>query len=862
MKILIFIILCLFTINAISADITFNNTDGLFKFENESGIFIKTSYIGWGPNWKWDAPKIKQIDTDKNNKKIQLNFKRQDVKSDVSININKSNIKYNYQHKFNKSFSDTIGGGVEFNLDYLPQIRNYGAKEPKLLPNNTGWVWEYKTGKVIKVVFSPEVSKIYFEKGNKSKIRVLFFSDKIKEGRGNTSMTINFPAKLSIASFNETDTENDTSSWFEESLSPIDSFIDLSSLNEKPAGTHGFVKAVADGLQFNDGTPARFFGTNVQANSLFRANKGLIKQHAKRIAKLGFNLVRLHHHDSSWVNPSIISKGNTTQEINTSALDNYFLWVKILRDEGIYVWVDLQVQRPWLEGDQIPGWDTDMESQSKNGMNVAKGFVYLNKRMQELSKKFNEELLTRINPYTKLALKDDPAVMAIMITNENDITYHYGNTFLKDKNHPYHQALFDDEVKKFAAKSGLPVKQVGQTWKPGPSKYLLNDIEARFNKDMIKHLRDLGVKVPITTTSLWGRNSTLFSLPALTTGDMIDAHSYTTEGVFKKGPLQKDPNFDSNFLHLLGQGQVVNKPFSITEYNVGEKSDLDNAYIPTVMVGSMAAFQGWDAIMLYGYSQDGFNGWRASPWSSYTHPAIMGVIPAMALLYREQHVAPAIKTIVLAPNTDELFNKNLSAKTSVTIRTALEQHRMVVAMPKTTILPWLKASKFTKDMLVIRDLNKSMLPENQNFIVSDTGEIKRNWRDGIMTINTAKSQLVMGRIGGRVIKLKDITVVAETPEAVIIFSSLDQEVIRASKRILVTAVAKVAKIRIKRKSYYISEPVKAKITFPSIYKGVRLVALLPDGREGNSQVLKRNNEGEYSFVISEKDKTHWYVITR
>lgn len=652
-----------------------------------------------------------------------------------------------------------------------------------------------------------------------------------------------------------------SSVWNTYALNPNISFLDLSYLNDKPAGKYGFVKSVNERFKFIDGSIIRFFGTNVQAHSLFIKDKNLIKLHAKRLASLGFNLVRLHHHDSFWVIPSLIQEDNTTQNINANALDSYFWWVKCLRDEGIYVWVDLEVQRPWREGDRIPGWETDMAPTSKKGMNVGKGFIYLNKRIQELTKKFNKEFLTRINPYTQLALKDDPAVMGIMITNENDLTHHFGNTFLKDKNHPYHQSLFDKEVEDFADKSNLQSYKLRETWKSGASKYLLNDIEARFNKNIIKHLRSLGIKVPITTTSLWG-NSALFSLPALTTGDMIDAHGYVDSGKFKRSPLKKNPRYEPNFLHWIGQGQVIDKPFTVTEYNSNGRSDLDNAYIPVISVAAMASFQGWDAIMLYGYSQHGFNDGRLSPWSSYTHPAIMGVIPAMAMLYRKGHVSPAEKTVVLAPENDDLFTKNLSPKSSIAMRTALEQHQMVVAMPKTKILPWLLPSNIPKDAIVIRDLNKSMLPENQDFIVSDTGEIKRNWSEGIMTINTPKSQLVMGQIGGRVIKLDDVTMKAATDEAAIIFTSLDKKSLRTSKRVLISAVAKVEKIINKSKSYYISEPVNAEIIFSSTQKGLRLNALLPDGGEGRSLPLSRNKSGNYSFVLSEKDKTHWYVITK
>ena len=858
MRILIFVFIYISTNIVFAIEFSLNNKDGLFEIRNTDGIFINSKYIGWAPNWKWDGPKTLHKNSNVNIKELNLEFRKQGIKSNVKVEKNKANIKYYFYHQFNKEHFNTIGGGIEFNFDLLSQIQTNGATSPYILPDNSGWRWEFKPNQVIKVDFSRSISKIYFEKGNKTKIRVIFFSGKIKKGHKKTVMTITMPGGTSVLPFNIAETILKThSSWLESSIDPLDSFVDLSYLNDKPAGKHGFVKAVGDKFIFSDNTPIRFYGTNVQAHTLFIKNKGLIKQHAKRIAKLGFNLVRLHHHDSPWVNSSLISKGSTTQNINLKSLDSYFWWVKCLRDEGVYIWVDLQVQRAWRKDDHIPGWETDMASSAKNGMNIGKGFIYLNKRMQELTRKFNEEFLTRINPYTQLALKDDPAVMGMMITNENDITQHFGNNFLENKGHPHHQALFDEKINMFSKKTGFLSHKLRKTWKAGPSKYLLNDIEARFNIDMIKHLRALGVKVPITTTNLWGRYGSLYSLPALTTGDVVDAHGYAGNNI-----LKTNPHFDFNFLHAIGQAQVVGKPATVTEYNIDERSVFDNAYIPTIAMASMAAFQGWDAIMLYGYSQDGFKGQRISPWSSYNHPSIMGVMPAMALLYREEHVRQAEKVVVLAPASDELFTKKLSPQTSAAIRTVLEQHRLAVAMPKIKRLPWLLPSDIPKDAIILQDLNKDMLPANQDFIVTDTGEIQRNWQKGILTVNTEKSQLVMGRVGGRLIKLNDVTIKSKTSEAVIVFTSLDKKPIGASKRILVSAIANVAKTRKKRKDIYLSEAVNAEIILSSIHKGLRIVALLADGREGEILEMRNNKKGDYLFSLSEKDKTHWYVITK
>src|SRR5262249_39086819 len=144
--------------------------------------------------------------------------------------------------------------------------------------------------------------------------------------------------------------------WYPETLGWDKWPIDVGFMNERPAGKHGRVKADGEGLRFEDGTPVRFWGANLQAYALFRGKKDDVANQAKRIAALGYNLVRLHHHDSDWVSPNVFEKGATTQKLDDAALDALDWWVKCLKDEGIYVWLDLHVGRQFQKGDNIEGF--------------------------------------------------------------------------------------------------------------------------------------------------------------------------------------------------------------------------------------------------------------------------------------------------------------------------------------------------------------------------------------------------------------------------------------------------------------------------------------------------------------------------
>ncbi len=95
-------------------------------------------------------------------------------------------------------------------------------------------------------------------------------------------------------------------------FSPYDVPVDISFLfrNEKPAGRHGFLKAIGDHFEFEDGTPARFWGTNFNGGGNF-PEFAYSEKLALRLAKTGINIVRFHQLDAEWNTPNIFqfSKG-------------------------------------------------------------------------------------------------------------------------------------------------------------------------------------------------------------------------------------------------------------------------------------------------------------------------------------------------------------------------------------------------------------------------------------------------------------------------------------------------------------------------------------------------------------------------
>jgi hypothetical protein len=82
---------------------------------------------------------------------------------------------------------------------------------------------------------------------------------------------------------------------------------------------------------------------------------------------------------------------------------------------------------------------------------------------------------------------------------------------------------------------------------------------------------------------------------------VIDAHSYGGNGQLEKNPLTSDGMID-----WIGAAQVVGKPLTVTEWNAEPFPLPDRHSLPLYIAGT-ASHQGWDALMQYAYSQQGFN---------------------------------------------------------------------------------------------------------------------------------------------------------------------------------------------------------------------------------------------------------------
>ncbi len=191
---------------------------------------------------------------------------------------------------------------------------------------------------------------------------------------------------------------------------------DLSWLNHKPAGKYGFISVGTDGHFYAGTERIKFLGVNFTASSCF-PQKTQAEAIAKRLAKFGINIVRLHFLDNMWGLSVFGPAGSytTTRSFYTDALDRLDYFISKLKENGIYVNINLLVGRNFLPGDGLPESINQLDWKQKQ----VPAMFY--QPMIDLQKEYATNLLTRTNPYTSLAYKDDPAIAMVEIVNEHGL---------------------------------------------------------------------------------------------------------------------------------------------------------------------------------------------------------------------------------------------------------------------------------------------------------------------------------------------------------------------------------------------------------------------------------------------------------
>lgn len=191
--------------------------------------------------------------------------------------------------------------------------------------------------------------------------------------------------------------------------------LDLRYLNENYAGEHGYIGLSDDGESFirEDGEAIRFWPVN-GGGSTRRMSDEELAWHARFLAKQGVNMNRWH----GSLNPT--GKGTDIFELDTAEAKAVWRWVAAMKKEGIYT----TISPFWAHNGHMGGWvPEEWGIEGYKDKDALWEVMYFNDRLKEAYKTWVKYLYTETNPYTGIALKEEPAVALIQIKNEDGVFF-------------------------------------------------------------------------------------------------------------------------------------------------------------------------------------------------------------------------------------------------------------------------------------------------------------------------------------------------------------------------------------------------------------------------------------------------------
>lgn len=357
------------------------------------------------------------------------------------------------------------------------------------------------------------------------------------------------------------------------------SALDFSAPLDAPAGKYGPVITGPNGqFVFRDRPeiPVRFYGANFVGDSQL-PDKKTAEELADRFATLGFNVVRFHHHDNEIYDRS----GREPSRILPERMDRLDYLIACLKKRGIYYTTDVYVSRRNIPSSELGGMETIKTPREY------KALFYVDDRVYADWKRWAEAFLGHVNPYTGLALKDDPALITLSLVNE-------GNP----------ESVWDASPRS----TRLYQKQFKEWQKNNPNgkfaQFLSHVAVKRFG-EMKNTLRELGCKTLLSDQNFVNRLALAADRKHY---DFVDNHAYWDHPRFAEKPwsLPVLPNqynaisTQSSVPGILFPTRLFGKGFTVSEFDYANPN-IYRAAGPA-LTGAYAAFQNWDGLFPFAYS--------------------------------------------------------------------------------------------------------------------------------------------------------------------------------------------------------------------------------------------------------------------
>ncbi len=286
---------------------------GTLRIRNRNADVVRTSYAFFEAGYRWADTDIRLTRTSGDADAIDaieaaLEIAALGVRGTSRLTLEQTETTatatLRWQLSLSRHVVDVSGGGLDLRGALVPAL--WGGKAPVADVSADGRQLTVGRGdSALRFELDGDAAAFSMLPGMPGVVRLVLLAGTIERGTRQVTMRVTLPAGGQIATASAARHPVPGPSWSGPALVHDAWPVDLSFLQDAPAGKHGHVRADGESLVFADGTPARFWGTNLSAYALFERDKAAIARQARRISAMGFNLVRLHHHDSGWVTPNI-----------------------------------------------------------------------------------------------------------------------------------------------------------------------------------------------------------------------------------------------------------------------------------------------------------------------------------------------------------------------------------------------------------------------------------------------------------------------------------------------------------------------------------------------------------------------------
>ena len=559
-------------------------------------------------------------------------------------------------------------------------------------------------------------------------------------------------------------------------------------------------------------------------------------------AKRGVNLVRVH-------GALFDSKG----EVDSKKVLHAIEVVEAMKAEGIYthfsiyfpLWLNPSPSTQWLQG--------------YDGNQHPFAALFFNRDFQEQYRGWWTALLTTPSPAPGRRLVDEPAVMALEVQNEDSFFFWtFATKNLPEEQWRLLEGRFYDWLvlrhgsieKAFVHWKGLKVEQdapgdgrIGfrplwnvfneKTVRDQDTVRFLFELQAKFYEETVRFLKSLGYKGLITASN-WTTASAAVLGPieklSYTKGDFLDRHGYfganhkgeNAAWSIRAGHTTSDrsalrfdaeaPDQPRQFVHPAMDPHYDGKPSMISE-TTWNRPNRHRSEAP-LFYAAYGALQHTDAVIHF--ALDGFD-WSVKPrffmqpWTLMS-PAMMGQFPAAALIFRRGLITPGAVLAQVQLNREELLElKGTPLPEGASLdelrlqdvpKTAAELNAGMRLDPRMHFAGRVDV-RFTDGPASVKleDL-RPWLDDGTKTIRSSTGELRLDYGDGLLVIDSDRAQGVSGNLlaAGRT-ETKDLVWESTLDVGHLVVVALDNKPLGVSGKMLLQVMSE------ERTSGFRTEPV-------------------------------------------------------